>query len=69
VIEIALKPGGDDSGQTRLGWIQATAKIELFNINFNRTHVRIDGVVYDEETEECIKAFAKAKLFMQLSDK
>ena len=68
MIEIALKPGGDDSGQTRLDWIQTTAKIELFNINFNRTKVRIDGIVYTEETEECKEAFAKAKLFMQLSD-
>lgn len=68
MIEIALKPGGDDSGQTRLGWQETTAQIEIHNINFRRTHVRIDGVVYTEDSEEFQKVFAKAKLWMQLQE-
>ena len=68
MIEIALKPGGDDSGQTRLGWIQTTSHIVVENINFQRSHVRIDGVVYTEDSEEFRKVFEKAKLWMTLQD-
>ena len=68
MIEIALKPGGDESGQTRLGWIQATSSIVIENINFRRSHVRIDNVVYTEDSEEFRKAFDRALLFMKLQD-
>ena len=68
MIEIALKPGGNDSGQTRLDWIETTPLIELHNINFNRTKLRIGGVIYTEKTEECIEAFNKAKFWAKLSE-
>ncbi len=68
MIEIDLKPGGDRSGQTSLGFVEASAAIELHNINFNRTRLRIDGIVYTEKSEECIEAFKKAKLWMTLQD-
>ena len=69
MIEIALKPGGDDSDQPRLGWVLSTPQIEVHNINFERTHVRIDGVVYTKDSEEFQEAFKRAKLWMTLKEK
>jgi hypothetical protein len=68
MIEIALKPGGDESGHIRLGWVPATHLIEIYNINFNRTKLRIDGVVYSEDSEAMREAFKKAKIWMALKN-
>ena len=49
-------------------WMSSTIEIMLENINFERAELRIDGVVYKEDSEELRKAFAKAKTWMVLQD-
>jgi hypothetical protein len=68
MIEIDLKPGGQSSGQTSLGWVEASSSVELHNMNFNRVRLRINGVIYTEKSKECIEAFKKAKLWATLKD-
>lgn len=47
-------------------WLPSTSEIMLENINFERAELRIDGIVYKEDSEELRKAFAKAKTWMAL---
>ena len=49
-------------------WLPSTSEIVLANINFERAELRIDGIVYKEDSEELRKAFAKAKTWMALQD-
>ena len=50
------------------GWVEATAGIELHNISFTRGHVRINGIVYTEDSKEFRDAFTKAKFWMTLKE-
>lgn len=67
MIEIRMVPS-DDWGGVETSWWPATPQDIIKNINFKIYEVRIDGVVYTEETEEFKEAFNKAKLWMQLSE-
>ena len=48
-------------------WVQTMNFIEIYNINFERSDLRIDGVVYTEDSPEFREAFKKAKLWGMLS--
>jgi len=47
-------------------WVETMHFIEIHNVNFERSDLRIDGVVYTEDTEEFRDAFKKAKLWAKL---
>ena len=49
-------------------WVETMHFIEIHNINFERSDIRIDGVVYTEDSDKFRKAFRKAKLWMTLKE-
>lgn len=48
------------------GWIESAYSMTLKYLNFKHVHLRIDGVVYTEYSEELVEAHRKAKFWMQI---
>ena len=62
---IEIRPRTEVTGRDER-WIQATSRLLIENINFNRSVVRIDNVIYTECSDEFIEAFNKAMLFLKI---
>ena len=58
-------PGNADNTSA---WVSVSHSMIIENVNFERAELRIDGVVYKEDTEELRKTFTKAKIWMTLQE-
>ncbi len=49
-------------------WVKTTHQFLLANVNFKRSSLKINGVVYTEKSPELTKAFKDARLWSKLQE-
>lgn len=56
-------------GEPEWQWVPVNPDCLLVNIDFKRSSIRIDGVVYTEESKDLSELYNKAIIWMKLKER